>query len=118
MALPQTHFNAHLFLHPRTAHLHARITLPLGLGLERWWEPVYCRVTEELTVAPLESDAGADMTFDFPNMSDQEQWMWRKLGVTGEGEGGMVLGRRVLRRCLGVRGGRRVAGRRVQRVAT
>jgi len=65
--LPQESFTQHFFLHPRTGTLHARVVLPLLGPIQRWWLPSYCKVRTELTLTPLPSDAGADMTFDYPN---------------------------------------------------
>ncbi len=45
-----------------TAELFGRLIFQLGGVLEAWWEPVYLRMDVELTLTPVPSDAGADVT--------------------------------------------------------
>lgn len=52
--------------------MHARVALPLAGPLERWWVPSYCRVKPELVLTPLEEDAGADITLEYPNLGGEE----------------------------------------------
>ncbi|PNW81491.1 hypothetical protein CHLRE_06g248750v5 [Chlamydomonas reinhardtii] len=46
--------------------VYSRVVLPLLGPVDRWWEPLYCRLHVELTLTPLQADAGADVLLLYP----------------------------------------------------
>ncbi len=72
LQLPQQRFSQHFFRHPTTSQLHSRVVIG---GCARWlngWltSPVYNSVDIDLTLTPLASDAGADVTVSFTASED------------------------------------------------
>ncbi|KAG2426371.1 hypothetical protein HYH02_014799 [Chlamydomonas schloesseri] len=46
--------------------VYSKVALPLLGPVDRWWEPLYCRLHVELTLTPLQADAGADVLLLYP----------------------------------------------------
>ncbi|KAG2429204.1 hypothetical protein HXX76_010974 [Chlamydomonas incerta] len=46
--------------------VYSKVVLPLLGPVDKWWEPLYCRLHVELTLTPLQADAGADVLLLYP----------------------------------------------------
>ena len=64
--LPQRKFTQRFVRCARTGKLHSRVALGLAGPFETFWAPIYNTVSVELTLTPVEADAGADIILSYP----------------------------------------------------